>query len=130
MEPRDAKLDALWNQLWELEHRVQQGHVLDLTGEVRDLLRRAALTVAISEDEAVTALSSVESATDLLRKMRVRIRDGSRRLGNALHRMYRLQEEGDLDGARQLMRDVLSVEVVPLYRKIAEGEIEKLDEMG
>jgi hypothetical protein len=26
------------------------------------------------------------------------------------------------------MRDVLAVEVVPLYREIAEGELEKMDE--
>ncbi|WP_321545006.1 DUF2379 family protein [Hyalangium rubrum] len=128
MEPRDANLDSLWNQLWELEHRFQQGHALELTDELLDLLRRAAPTVDIREHEVVAAFSRVESTTDLLRNIRARIRDGSRRLGNALHRMYRLQEKGDLDGARQQMRDVLAVEVVPLYRKIAQGELEKMNE--
>jgi DUSAM domain-containing protein len=128
MEPRDPNLDALWNQLWDLEQRVQRGEVLVLTDEVRELLARAAPTVAISEAEAATALSGVESATSLLRTMRARIRDGSRRLGNALHRMYRLQEKGSLDEARQEMRDLLEVEVVPLYRRIAQEQLEALGE--
>lgn len=128
MEPRDATLDALWNQLWELEQQVHQGGALELTGDVRDLLLRAAPTVAFGEAEAMAALLSVEGAIEFLGKIRARVREGSRRLGNALHRMYRLQEQGKLDEARQQMRDLLSVEVVPLYREIAEGELEKMEE--
>jgi DUSAM domain-containing protein len=40
--------------------------------------------------------------------------------------MYALQDAGDLKGARQQMHDVLAIEVVPLYREIAEGELAKL----
>lgn len=127
MEPRDAALDAVWNQLWELEQQVHQSGALELTGEVRDLLLRAATTVALGEAEVRAALLSVEGAIELLRKIRARIREGSRRLGNALHRMYRLQEQGKLDEARQQMRDLLVVEVVPMYREIAEGELEKME---
>jgi len=47
-----------------------------------------------------------------------------------LERMYDLRDAGDLDGARQQMRDVLAVEVVPEYREIAEGELEKLDDLS
>jgi DUSAM domain-containing protein len=43
--------------------------------------------------------------------------------------MYRLRDAGDLEGARRLMEQVLAVEVVPLYRGIAEGELAKLDEL-
>ena len=128
MEYLDADLDAAWNQLWELENRVHQGEALALTREVRDLLRRTAPSVAISDTEAEPALDNVESATALLLKIRARIRDGSNRLSDALHRMYRLRDKGDLDGARQQMRDVLAVEVVPLYREIAGGQLEALDE--
>ncbi|KFE62981.1 DUSAM domain-containing protein [Hyalangium minutum] len=127
MEPRDATLDALWNQLWELEQLVHRGGDLELTGDVRNLLLRAAPTVALGEAEAMAALLSVEGAIELLGKIRARVREGSHRLGNALHRMYRLQEQGKLDEARQQMRDLLSVEVVPLYREIAEGELEKME---
>ncbi len=128
MEYRDADLAVAWNQLWELENRVHQGEALTLTHEVRDLLRRTAPSVALGEAEAEAALDSVESATTLLLKVRARIRDGSNRLSDALQRMYRLRDRGDLDGARQQMRDVLAVEVVPLYRDIAEGQLEALDE--
>ena len=128
MEASDAELDAVWNQLWVLENRVQQGEALALTQEVRDLLQCTAPTVAITEAQAQTALDSVEGATALLLAIRARIRDGSHRLSDALHRMYRLRDKGDLDGARQQMRDVLAVEVVPLYREIAEGQLEEMAE--
>jgi DUSAM domain-containing protein len=128
LDAEDAEVDALWNELWKLEHRLNQGETLALTDDIRALLRRTAPTVAIGEDEAVTALSNTASATALLVKIRARIRDGSNRIMDALERMYDLQDAGNLDGARQQMRDVLDVEVVPHYREIAEGELEKMDD--
>ncbi len=124
------EIDVDWNEIWELDNKVQHGEPLSLTDEVRALLRRTAPTVAISEAEAEPALGTVESATALLQKIQARIRDGSRRLSRALHRMYSLRDARDLDGARQQMRDVLAVEVVPHYRDIAEGQLERLDELA
>jgi DUSAM domain-containing protein len=124
----DAELDAVWNQLWELEDRVQRGEALNLTPEVQTLLQNAAPTVAISRSEAEAALASMEGATALLLKIRARIREGSHRLSDALHRMYRLRDSGSFDEARQQMRDLLAVERVPLYRDIAEGQLEQLNE--
>jgi DUSAM domain-containing protein len=43
--------------------------------------------------------------------------------------MYRLRDAGDVEGARRQMEQVLAVEVVPLYREIAAGELAKLDEL-
>jgi DUSAM domain-containing protein len=128
MEESEDTLDADWNQVWMLNNEVQQGRALQLTDEVRALLRRTAPTVAISDAETEAAIINVEHAAALIQKIEARIRDGSSRIGNALHQMYRLQEKSDLEGARQLMRDVLAVEVVPLYREIAEGELEKMDD--
>lgn len=130
MEPLNAELDELWNQLWGIQNRVNQGEALELTGEVRDLLLRAAPTVAMSTAEADAALADEESAITLLRKIRERIRDGSNRIVDALYRMGQLQKKGDLEGARQQMLDVLSVEVVPHYREIAEGQLEQLDDLS
>lgn len=129
MTSRDADLDALWNQLWEVDDQFRRGE-LRLTQDVYDLLRRAAPTVAILETEAETALGSADSATALLQEIRARVRDGSNRLSDALHRMYNLRDAGDLDGACQQMRDLLAVEVVPLYRDIAEGQLERLAELA
>jgi len=129
MEPLNAELDALWNQLWGLEHRVNQGDELKLTDEVRGLLLRAAPTVAISDAEAKEALGDVESATLLLRRIRERIRGGSNRLMDALHRMSQRRKKGDIDGARQQLREVLAVETVPFYREIAEDQLATLDEL-
>ena len=126
LEYLDAELDALWNQLWHLEDQVRRGEALKLTEDVRDLLRRAAPTVAIHETEAERDLASAERATELLREIRARIREGSSRLSDALHRMYSLRNAGDLDGACQQMRGLLAVEVVPLYRDIAQGQLEQL----
>jgi DUSAM domain-containing protein len=119
-------LEDDWYPIRMLDNRVQQGETLELTDDVRELLRRTAPTVAISEAEADAALASVERATALLHQMRRRITEGSNRLGDALHRMYRLRDKGELEGARQQMRDVLAVEVVPHYREIAEGQLEDL----
>lgn len=128
MASLDADLDALWNQLWEVEDQFRRGE-LRLTQDVRDLLRRAAPTVAIRETDAETALASADGATALLQEIRARVRDGSHRLSDALHRMYSLRDAGDLDGACQQMRDLLAVEMVPLYRDIAEGQLERLAEL-
>jgi DUSAM domain-containing protein len=129
MTLQDSELDALWDHLWGLEDRINRGETLELSERMRAILLDAAPTVAISSEVAKAALDSVERATALLLEIRKRIREGSNRINNALLRMYALQEAGDFEGARQQMQDVLSVEVVPLYREIAVGEIAKLDEL-
>lgn len=130
MTLQDAELDALWDHLWGLEDRIRHGEALELSERMRELLRSAACTVAINSADAEAALASVESATALLLEIRKRIREGSHRINDALLRMYALQDAGDLEGARQQMQDVLAVEVVPLYREIAEGEIAKLNDLS
>ena len=122
--------DALnWDELRQLASRViEGGEPLVLTDEVRDLLRRTAPQVAMDTEEAEQALRTVPNATELLREMARRIREGSHRLSRALSRMYRLRDAGDLDGARQQMRDVLAVELVPHYRSIAETSLDALED--
>ena len=122
--------DALnWDEVRQLASRViEGGEPLVLTDEVRGILRRTAPQVAISPEDMERGLSTVPNATELLREIARRIRDGSHRLSRALSRMYRLRDAGDLDGARQQMRDVLAVEVVPHYRDIAETSLEALEE--
>jgi DUSAM domain-containing protein len=123
-------LDADWSQVWELNQRAKRGEALELTKEVRELLRRTGSTVALSSAEIEAALESTKSATALIQTIDARVHDGSRRLSAALNRMYRLRDSGDLEGARQQMRDVLAVEIVPHYRDIAEGQLERLDELS
>ena len=96
----------------------------------RPLVTPSSSTVAISSADAEAALATTESATALLLEIRKRIREGSNRINDSLVRMYELQDAGDLKGARQQMHDVLAVEVVPLYREIAEGEIAKLNDLS
>jgi len=128
MTLQDTELDALWDHLWGLEDRLNHGQPLELSERMRALLLSAAPTVAISNADAEAALATTESATALLLEIRKRIREGSNRINDALVRMYALQDAGDLKGARQQMHDILAVEVVPLYREIAKGEIAKLKE--
>lgn len=118
-----------WDPIRALARRVlREGAPLVLTDDVRALLMRSAREVAIPDEEAARALASDDGALDLLREVSRRIREGSNRLSDALHSMYRHQDAGDYDSARQLMRDLLAVEVVPFYRDIAEGQLEDMDD--
>jgi DUSAM domain-containing protein len=116
-----------WDEVWHLEQQVFiKGVPLELTESTRALLLRTARQVAIHDEEAQAALQQESSAAALLREIRRRIREGSHRVSDALHRCYRLRDAGDLEGARKLMEELLAVEVVPLYREEAEIVLEKL----
>ncbi|MCY1078857.1 DUSAM domain-containing protein [Archangium lansingense] len=114
-------------QLTALSQRVQQGHALELTDDVRALLRRMALTAAVSDAETEEALKSPEGAEALMGMILSRLRDGQKRITRALFRMTNLRDSGDIEGARQQMRDVLAVEIVPQYRRMAEEVLRGLD---
>ncbi|MFP2906944.1 DUSAM domain-containing protein [Pyxidicoccus sp. 3LFB2] len=116
-----------WDELRALAQQVlQRGTPLELTDDTRALLMRSAGEVAIPQEDAADALRSVSTATTLLAEIRRRIRDGSNRLSDALHRYYQKRDAGDFAGARKQMEDILAVEVVPLYREEAEIVLKKL----
>ncbi len=115
-----------WDELRALAQEVEEGVPLDLTDERRALLSRSAPQVAISQQDVEDALRDLSTATTLLREIHQRIRDGSRRLGKALDRADELQRKGELDEARRILRDLLAVEVVPLYREHAENLLDEL----
>ncbi|WP_225413818.1 DUSAM domain-containing protein [Stigmatella hybrida] len=115
-----------WGPFRALARRTLRDNApLVLTDDVRALLLRTAREVAIPDAEA--ALRTEAGALALIGEAERRIADGSNRLTDALHRMWRLQTSGEFDGARQEMRDVLAVEVVPYYRVLAQ---EQLDDMA
>jgi len=116
-----------WDDVWELARAVlESGAPLNLTDETRALLLRVAQEVAISNQDAEDALRSLPAATTMLREMDRRIHDGSWRLTDARSQAKKLRDEGDFDGAQQVMRDVIAVEVVPFYREQAEIALESL----
>jgi DUSAM domain-containing protein len=118
-----------WDPIRALARRViREDAPLVLTPEVRTLLRRSAREVAIRDADAEQALATEAGATELLREIAKRITEGSNRLMDALHRMYRHQKAGDFGSARQEMRDVLDVEVVPFYRETAREQLEEMDD--
>lgn len=120
-----------WDEVWALEQQVfVKGAPLELTESTRALLLRTARQVAIPDEEAQAALHQESTAAALLREIRRRIREGSHRLSGALDRYYPLRDAGDMKGARQLMEDLLAVEVVPLYREQAEIMLEQLAMKG
>ena len=82
----------------------------------------------MSEAETEPALGSPESAGALLGQIMGRLRDASDRLKSAMSRMMELRDAGDLEGARQQIREWLAVEVVPRYRRAAEENLAGLDE--
>lgn len=116
-----------WDPIRTLAQRVlEQGEPLELTDDVRALLRRSAREVAIPPEDVKQALRSPRTATALLRKVRQRITAGSRRFGSAQSRAYRLRDTGNLDGARKAMEAVIAVEVVPFYRELAANVISNI----
>ncbi|AKQ65608.1 hypothetical protein A176_002520 [Myxococcus hansupus] len=118
--------DLEWEPVRALARRIRSGESLTLTDEVKALLIRTAPEVGISAADATQALGSRASAEALLLECARRIKEGSDRIVDALYRAKRYRQAGDYDNARQEMRDVLAVEVVPLYREIAEGQLEDL----
>lgn len=118
-----------WDEIWELNHKVSDlGQPFALTDDVRALLRNTASDVAIAAEEAEKALQSEASAAALLVEIARRIREGSHRLSRMLGELDRRQQAGDANGARQLLQDVLAVEVVPHYRHIVHTYLAVLDE--
>jgi DUSAM domain-containing protein len=83
--------------------------------------------VALSDDDATHGLRSPSDAAILVTKISRRIRVGSRRLSRAIVDASRLQDAGDIQGARKLFEDVLAVEVVPMYREIAQTQLNALE---
>jgi len=117
-----------WEEIRALAEQLERGQPLELSVAVSDLLRRAARQVALSEDDAAQGLRSPSDAATLVTKISRRIRVGSRRLSRAIVDAGRLEEAGDIQGARKLFEDVLAVEVVPLYREIAQTQLSALEE--
>ncbi|NBD09628.1 DUSAM domain-containing protein [Corallococcus silvisoli] len=114
-----------WDAIRDLSRRVlREGAPLVVTDDVRALLLQTAVEVAVAD--AAAALKTDAGALALLRECARRITDGSNRLMDALHRMWRHQRQGDFDSARQEMRDVLAVEVVPFYRLTAQGQLDDM----
>nr|WP_245767130.1 DUSAM domain-containing protein [Stigmatella erecta] len=100
---------------------------MELNEGMRTFLRRSAADVGMSEAETEEALASPESAGALLGQIMGRLREASDRLERAMDRMAELQDAGDLEGARQQIRDWLAVEVVPRFRRAAEEQLAYLD---
>lgn len=116
-----------WGPIRALARRVfTEGERLALTRKEKALLKRTAVEVGMSDSQAESALATEEGALGLLQEESRRIREGTRRLMDALHRMYQHKDKGDFGSARQEMRGVLDVEVVPHYRAIAQGQLDAM----
>jgi DUSAM domain-containing protein len=117
-----------WDRVLGLYARLERNEALELDADVRDLFRRVARDVAIPHDDAERALLSPAGAETLVREMRRRIFEGSRRLSRALVDSARRKKAADVAGARAVLEAVLAVEVVPLYREQAEIALEHVDD--
>ncbi|QSQ23775.1 DUSAM domain-containing protein [Pyxidicoccus parkwayensis] len=115
-----------WEPVRDLARRVRNGEALTLTEDVKTLLTRTAPEVGISDAAAASAVSSRAGAEALLLECARRIKEGSDRIVDALYRAKRHRKAGDFDSARQEMMDVLAVEVVPLYREIAQDQLDAM----
>jgi DUSAM domain-containing protein len=119
----EMDLDDVWGLCRDV---FEKGAPLELNDEMRALLSRTAQQVAISARDAEDALRSLPTATTLLSEIHQRIGAGSWRLDRARDQVEELQEKGDLNGAQQIIRGVLAVEVVPFYREQAKILLDEL----
>jgi DUSAM domain-containing protein len=121
-EPHD------WDRVLGLYARLERNEAIELNADVRDLCRRVARDVGISDDDAERALLSEGDTETLMREMRRRIFVGSRRLSRAFAESDRRKKAGDVAGAREVLEGVLAVEVVPLYRQHATTMLDYVDD--
>ena len=121
-EPHD------WDRVLGLYAKLERNEATELNADVRDLCRRVARDVAISNDDTERALLTPAGAETLVREMRRRIFEGSRRLSRALVDSARRKKAGDVAGAREVLEGVLAVEVVPLYREQAEIALDYVED--
>jgi DUSAM domain-containing protein len=121
-EPHD------WDRALGLYARLERNELIELDADTRELCRRVARDVALSNDNQESALLTPEGTETLVREMRRRIFEGSRRLSRALVDSDRRKKAGDLAGARELLEAVLAVEVVPLYREIAKTVLDYVED--
>jgi DUSAM domain-containing protein len=121
-EPHD------WDRVLGLYARLERNELIELDADTRELCRRVARDVALSNDNQESALLTPAGAETLVREMRRRIFEGSRRLSRALVDSDRRKKAGDLAGARELLEAVLAVEVVPLYREIAKTVLDYVED--
>ncbi len=121
-EPHD------WDRVLGLYARLERNEAIELNADVRDLCRRVARDVAISDDDAERALLSAGETETLVRELRRRIFVGSRRLSRAFAESDRRKKAGDVAGAREVLEGVLAVEVVPLYRQHATTMLDYVDD--
>jgi len=110
-----------WERLRELELQLQRGKPLELADTVRELLKRTALQVAFTLDDAEKSLRSPEEAATLVMRIRRRIREGSERVGQAMLDAATLSVEGNTRRARRALEAALAEEVVPYYRGLLEA---------
>ena len=110
-----------------LYSRLERNEPLEPTHDVLALCRRVARDVAVSDSDVERALLTPDGVESLVREMRRRIFEGSRRLSRALTASDRCKKAGDLVGAREVLESVLAVEVVPLYRQHAMTMLDYVD---
>lgn len=119
-----------WDRLRELDERSEAGEVITMDAPTRDVILRGAASVGMSAAEAQAALATPEAAAGFVHEARRRIREGSRRLGEALIEVAALVEQGRLSEARAVLRALIEAEPVPFYREIAASELARLDRPG
>ncbi len=117
-----------WDRVLALYSKLERGEALSFDADVSGLCRQVARDVAVDEDDLEEALRTDWGAENLVRELRRRIFEGSRRLSRALADSARFKNEGDVARARSTLESVLAVEKVPLYREQAEIALSHVDE--
>jgi DUSAM domain-containing protein len=116
-----------WGRLRQLELQLERGELLELTDELRALLRRVAQQVAFTPEEAERGLRSPAEAAALVMRMSRRTLESAERLGRAMLDAAALSGLHDTWNARRVLKAALEHEVVPYYRQSLEALLHSLE---
>ena len=124
LDPKDD-----WEQFQELETDAEAHGAIDHVQWRGFLLRIGPAMYGMPLEVCEAAVATGSGAAALIREMRRRIVDGDNRLTDALQQVKELRERGRRWEAQQVLKGILELESVPIYREVALRQLETLAEM-
>ena len=114
-----------WDLLREFENGIETIGK-ESSGEIRALIARTFAGLGFSKEEAAVFEADEPGFRRYVVEARGRIRNGSRRLGEALIAAEEFVDQGRVQEAKDQLRQFISSEPVLFYREIAENELKGL----
>lgn len=115
-----------WETVRQLEARLKSAPQASFTAEEIATVRRTAAQVGLPQEEVQQILATMRGQAELVREIRHRIREGSRRLMRVFTQAQQLLDQGDALGAKAVLETALSEEQISFYRESVEAHMRNL----